>query len=76
MRVTKTHHFVHGDFGYYADWFDADDIWWDADGSVEPTKEDIKDARDHWGREGLDAALRDAAEDEADHRGRIRSEED
>jgi len=57
MRVTKTHHFTDGDFGYYADWWDTDDIWWDKQGDKEPTAEDIKEARFHWSLDGHDEAL-------------------
>ena len=62
----KVHHFTNGDFGYYADWWDADDFKWDGQGDTEPTEDDIKEAREYWHRDGYNEAMQDAADDEAD----------
>lgn len=62
----KVHHFTDGDFGYYADWWDTDDIWWDGKGGNEPTEEDIKEAHFHWSLDGHDEALKAAHEDALD----------
>ena len=64
----KVHHFTNGDFGYYADWWDADDFKWDGRGDTEPTEDDIKDAWLFWSLHGHDEAMKAAANDEASRR--------
>ncbi len=62
----KVHHFRYDGIGYFADWWDTDDIWWDEGMGDGPTYEDINEARDHWKRDGYDEAMKAAADDEAD----------
>jgi hypothetical protein len=67
----KVHHFRYDNIGYFADWWDADDICWDKEGDTGPTEGDINEARDHWKRDGYNAAMEDAAAKEADRRKRL-----
>ena len=61
VKQVRAFHFTYGDFGWYADRYDGDDIWWDKEGD-EPTEDDLIDSRDHWNREGWNDALRDEAD--------------
>jgi hypothetical protein len=53
-------HFTSGDYGYYGDFWDKDDIWWDGLGE-EPPAYEIKEAREEWGRDGWDEARKHAS---------------
>ena len=64
IKQATAFHFYHGDFGWYGD---ADDVWWDGEGGVEPGHEDIDAAMAYWDEEGLNEALRDYEDGYADY---------